>query len=98
MEIHLTVDASAAGERRTWARGAGARAPSGREKGEPPERGNDGGRGAAAGEGEGRVREALHERKNEEHEETLGTTMEVLTGEEDPRRSREEIRRLPEIR
>ena len=32
------------------------------------------------------------------NEETLGTTMEVLTGEEDPRRSREEIRRLPEIR
>jgi hypothetical protein len=36
-------------------------------------------------------------RKNEEHEETLGTTMEVLTGEEHPRRSREEIHRLPEI-
>jgi hypothetical protein len=36
--------------------------------------------------------------ENKEHEETLGTTMEVLTGEEDPRRSREEIRRLPEIR
>jgi hypothetical protein len=53
------------------------------------------GRGAAAGEGEGRVREALRGRENEE---TLGTTMEVLTGEEDPRRSREEIRRLPEIR
>jgi hypothetical protein len=32
------------------------------------------------------------------NEETLGTTMEVLTGEEDPRWSREEIRRLPEIR
>jgi hypothetical protein len=43
------------------------------------------------------VREALRGRENEEHEETLGTTMEVLTGEEDPRRSREEIRRLPEI-
>jgi hypothetical protein len=44
------------------------------------------------------VREALRGRENEEHEKTLGTTMEVLTGEEDPRRSREEIRRLPEIR
>jgi hypothetical protein len=44
------------------------------------------GRGAAAGEGEGRVREALRGRDTEE---TLGTTMEVLTGEEDPRRSRE---------
>jgi hypothetical protein len=44
------------------------------------------------------VREALHGQENEEHEETLGITMEVLTGEEDPRRSREEIRRLPEIR
>jgi hypothetical protein len=32
------------------------------------------------------------------NEETLGTTMKVLTGEEDPRWSREEIRRLPEIR
>jgi hypothetical protein len=61
-------------------------------------RGNGEGRGAAAGEGEGRVREALRGRENEEHEETLGTTMEVLTGEEDPRRSREEIPRLPEIR
>jgi hypothetical protein len=56
------------------------------------------GRGAATGEGEGRVREALRGRENEEHEETLGTIMEVLTGEEDSRRSREEIRRLPEIR
>jgi hypothetical protein len=44
------------------------------------------------------VREALRGRKNEEHEKTLGTTMEVLTGEEDPHWSREEIRRLPEIR
>jgi hypothetical protein len=44
------------------------------------------------------VREALNGWKNEDHEETLGTTMEVLTGEEDPRRSREEIHRLPEIR
>jgi hypothetical protein len=44
------------------------------------------------------VREALHGRENGEHEETLGITMEVLTGEEDPRRSRDEIRRLPEIR
>ena len=43
------------------------------------------------------MREALRGRENEEHEETLCTTMEVLTGEEDPRRSREEIRRLPEI-
>jgi surfactin synthase thioesterase subunit len=31
------------------------------------------------------------------NEETLDTTIEVLTGEEDPRRSREEIRRLTEI-
>jgi hypothetical protein len=31
------------------------------------------------------------------NKETLGTTMEVLTGEEDPCRSREEIRWLPEI-
>jgi hypothetical protein len=72
--------------------------PPGREKGASSGRGNGVGRGAAAGEGEGRVREALHGRENEEHEETLGTTMEVITGEEDPRRSREEIRRLPEIR
>jgi hypothetical protein len=56
------------------------------------------GRGAAAEEREGRVREARHRRENEEHEKTLGTTMEVLTGEEDPRRSRGQIRRLPEIR
>jgi hypothetical protein len=41
------------------------------------------------------VREALRGRENEE---TLSTTMKVLTGEEDPRQSREEIRRLPEIR
>jgi hypothetical protein len=41
------------------------------------------------------VREALHGRENEE---ILGATMEILTGEEDSRRSREEIRRLPEIR
>jgi hypothetical protein len=72
--------------------------PPGTGTGAPPGRGNGGGRGAAAGEGEGIVRKALHGRENEEHEETLGTTMEVLTGEEDPRRSREEIRRLPEIR
>jgi hypothetical protein len=32
------------------------------------------------------------------NEEPLGTTIEVLTGEEDPHRSREEIHRLPEIR
>jgi hypothetical protein len=44
------------------------------------------------------VREALHGQENEEHEETLGTTIEVLTGEEDPRRNREEIHRLSEIR
>jgi hypothetical protein len=68
------------------------------QKEAPPGRGNRGGRGAAAGEGEGRVRESQHGRENEEHEETLGTTMEVLTGEEDPRRRQEEIRRLPEIR
>jgi hypothetical protein len=42
-----------------------------------PGRGNRGGRGAAAGEGEGRVRETLHGRENEEHEETLGITTEV---------------------
>jgi hypothetical protein len=35
--------------------------------------------------------------KKRRNEETLGITTEVLTGEEDPRRSREEIRRLPEI-
>jgi hypothetical protein len=56
------------------------------------------GEGTAAGEGEGRVREALHGREHEEHKETLGTTMEVLTGEEDPRWSRGQILRLPEIR
>jgi hypothetical protein len=72
--------------------------PPGKGKGAPPGRGNGGGRGAAAGEGEGIVREALHGRENKEHEETLGTTMEVLTGEEDPRRRREEICRLPEFR
>jgi hypothetical protein len=44
------------------------------------------------------VREDLRGRENEEHEETLGTTMKVLTGEEDPRRSRKKIRRLLEIR
>jgi hypothetical protein len=44
------------------------------------------------------VREALRGRENKKHKETLGTTMEVFTGEEDPRRSREEIRRLSEIR
>jgi hypothetical protein len=44
------------------------------------------------------VREALYGREKEEHEETLDTTMEVLTGEEDSRRSREEIHRLLEIR
>jgi hypothetical protein len=94
--------ATAAGERGTRGRGARERErhrrpplPPGRGKRVPPGRGNGGGRGAAAGEGEGRAREALHEWENEE---TLGTTMEVLTGEEDPRRSREEIRRLPEIR
>jgi hypothetical protein len=54
--------------------------------------------GVAAGEGEGRVREALRGRENEEHEETLGTTMEVFTGKEDSRRRREKIHRLPEIR
>jgi hypothetical protein len=62
------------------------------------EEGKRRGMGAAAGEGEGRVREALRGRENEEHEETLGTTMEVLTGKEDPRRRREKIHRLPEIR
>jgi hypothetical protein len=35
----------------------------GRGKRAPPGRGNRGGRGAAAGEGEVRVREALHGRK-----------------------------------
>jgi hypothetical protein len=72
--------------------------PPGRGKGAPPWRGNIRARGAAAGECEERVRETLHGRKNEKHEETLCTTIEVLTGEEDPRRSREEILRLPEIR
>jgi hypothetical protein len=43
------------------------------------------------------VREALHVRENEEHEKTLGTTMEVLNGKEDSRRSREEIHRLTKI-
>jgi hypothetical protein len=56
------------------------------------------GEGRRRREGEGRVKEAMHGRKNEEHEETLGTTMEVLTGEEDPRRNREEIYGLSEIR
>jgi hypothetical protein len=89
--------ATAAGEGRA---GAGAR-DRGRHRGPPPPPpgwGNGGGRGAAAGEGEGRVREALGGRENEEREETLGTTMEVSHREEDPRRSRGEIRRLPEIR
>jgi hypothetical protein len=36
--------------------------------------------------------------KKRRNEETLGTTMEVSHWDEDPRRSREEIRRLPEIR
>jgi hypothetical protein len=82
--------------------GVGARAPpsataatAGRGKGTPSGRGNGGGRGAAAREGEGRVREALHGRENEE---TLGAIMEVSHREEDPRRSREEIRRLSQIR
>jgi hypothetical protein len=61
-------------------------------------KGKQRGRGATAEEGEGRVMEALHGWENEEHEETLGTTMEVLTREEDPRRRREEIHQLPEIR
>jgi hypothetical protein len=94
--------ATTAGEGCARAWGAGARAPpsataatAGRGKGTPPGRGNGGGRGAAAGEGEGRVGEALHGR---EIDETLGATMEVLTGEEDPRQSREEIHRLPKIR
>jgi hypothetical protein len=52
------------------------------------------GRGTAAGDGEGRVREALHGRKNEEHEETLGTTMEVS---HQGRRPSPEPRRNPSI-
>jgi hypothetical protein len=60
-------------------------------------RGNGRGRGVAAGEGEGRVREAMHGRENEEHEETLGTTIEVSHWEKDSRQSREEICRLTEI-
>jgi hypothetical protein len=71
--------ATAAGEGRARAWGAGARlAPPAAAIGEGEKgrhgRGNKGGRGATAGEGEGRVREALHGRENEE---TLGTTMEV---------------------
>jgi hypothetical protein len=90
--------ATAVGEGRA---SAGARERGRRRRG--GERGAAGegkrrGRGAAVGEGEGRVRGALRGRENEEHEETLGTTMEVLTGKENPRRSREEIRRLLEIR
>jgi hypothetical protein len=48
--------------------------PPGREKG-ALSGGDRTGRGAATGEGEGREREALHGRKNEEHEKTIGTTM-----------------------
>jgi hypothetical protein len=56
-------------------RGAGAgRAPAA-AAGTGPHRGDGGGKGAAAGGGEGRKREALHRQENEEHEETLGTTM-----------------------
>jgi hypothetical protein len=50
--------------------------PPGRGKGHRRE-GKRRGRGAAVRDGEGRVSEALHGRKNEEHKETLGTTMEV---------------------
>jgi hypothetical protein len=64
---------TAAGEgcARVWS--AGARAPpsataatAGERERAPPERGNRGGRGAAAGEGEGRMGDALHGRENEE--------------------------------
>jgi hypothetical protein len=55
-------------------RGAGLR-PSSPAAGHRRRHGGE--RGAAVGDGEGRVREALHGRENEEHEETLGTTMEV---------------------
>jgi hypothetical protein len=91
--------ATAAGEGRAsaGARNAGATAARVGERGAAGE-GKRRGRGAVAGEGEGRVRGPLRGRENEEHEETLGTTMEVLTGKEDSRQSREEIRRLPEIR
>jgi hypothetical protein len=43
----------------------------------PRREGKRRGRDAATEEGEGRVREALHERENEELEEILGATMEV---------------------
>jgi hypothetical protein len=79
--------ATAAGEGRA---GVGRGAP-------PPAAAGEGERGAVAGDGEGRVREALHGRENEEHEETLGTTMNVLIGEEESRRNREKIHRLLEI-
>jgi hypothetical protein len=57
---------SAAGHRRCRGGGRGAAG-----------RGKRRGRGAAAEDVEGRVREALHGQENEKHEETLGTTMEV---------------------
>jgi hypothetical protein len=56
--------------------------------------GNRRGWGAAAGDGEERVRESLHGRENKEHEETLGTTMEVSPQE---RRPSLELRRNPSI-
>jgi hypothetical protein len=57
-------------------------------------RGNGEGRGATVGEGEERVREALHGRKNEKNEETLSTTMEVSHR---GRRPSPEPRRNPSI-
>jgi hypothetical protein len=75
-----------------------------RGAGRPPPRGGAprGGKrrvgGTAAEEYEGREREAPHRRENEENKETLGTTMEVSHGEEDPRRNRGGNRRLAEIR
>jgi hypothetical protein len=88
------------------ARGRVARERERRRRPSPRRRGGRKGRrrgGETEGEGRrrrGRLWESeggsarTGKRRNEE---TLGTTMEVLTGEEDPRRSWEEIHRLPEI-
>jgi hypothetical protein len=64
-----------------------------------PGRGNRGGRGTTAGEGEGRVWEALHGRKNEEHKGTIGTRMEVFSpGKKTLTEAEEKIYRLTVIR